>query len=295
MKILYIGCVKSSHTILQKLVDNRKNVVGIITKKQSNFNSDFCDLSDIAVSEKIDYMYVNSVNENLSVEFIKDKKPDIIYCFGWSELIGREILNIPRLGVVGMHPAKLPKNRGRHPIIWALALGLRETASTFFLMDEKADSGNIISQESITIDYQDDAASLYDKILAVACGQVIKFTDAFCNNTIELKDNVRSNSNYWRKRTAKDGEIDWRMSSYNIYNLVRALTVPYVGAHFVYNNQQIKVWRVEEIITDEYQNIEPGKVLSIDSENKSIIIKAGDNLVRVKDCVVEGLSEGDYL
>ncbi|MFQ8877714.1 MAG: hypothetical protein ACLR7N_03875 [Roseburia hominis] len=40
--------------------------------------------------------------------------------------------------------------------------------------------------------------------------------------------------NVWRKRGKRDGEIDWRMSSRAIYNLVRALTKPYVGAHFVY-------------------------------------------------------------
>lgn len=37
------------------------------------------------------------------------------------------------MGVLGYHPAKLPQNRGRHPLIWALALGLKKSASTFFL------------------------------------------------------------------------------------------------------------------------------------------------------------------
>jgi len=41
-------------------------------------------------------------------------------------------LGIAPLGVVGFHPAALPANRGRHPLIWALFLGLKKTASTFF-------------------------------------------------------------------------------------------------------------------------------------------------------------------
>ena len=36
------------------------------------------------------------------------------------------------MGVLGFHPSELPKNRGRHPLIWALALGLKKSASTFF-------------------------------------------------------------------------------------------------------------------------------------------------------------------
>jgi len=59
----------------------------------------------------------------------------------------KESLDLPHLGVIDFHPAALPANRGRHPIIWALVLGLQETASTFFFMDEGADSGDIISQE----------------------------------------------------------------------------------------------------------------------------------------------------
>lgn len=82
------------------------------------------------------YIYSIDINDNSSVKFIRECNPDIIYCFGWSQLIKSEILNIPKLGVIGNHPAELPKNRGRHPIIWALALGLKQTASTFFIMNE---------------------------------------------------------------------------------------------------------------------------------------------------------------
>ena len=40
--------------------------------------------------------------------------------------------------------------------------------------------------------------------------------------------------------------IDWRMSSINIYNLVRALTRPYVGATFIYKDKHIKVWKARD-------------------------------------------------
>ena len=61
-------------------------------------------------------------------------------------------------------PGLTPQNRGRHPIIWTLALGLCETGSTFFFMDEGADSGDILSQKKITILPEDNAGSLYQKL-----------------------------------------------------------------------------------------------------------------------------------
>ena len=61
------------------------------------------------------------------------------------------------LGVISSHPAALPANRGRHPILWALVLGLAETASTFLGMDDVADSCDDISQVRIRIDTFDNA------------------------------------------------------------------------------------------------------------------------------------------
>ena len=54
------------------------------------------------------------------------------------------------------------------------------------------------------------------------------------NNSIKRIKQDHSISNIWRKRGLKDGIIDWRMSSIGIYNLVRALTKPYIGAIFYY-------------------------------------------------------------
>ena len=88
-----------------------------------------------------------------------------------SRLLKEEILSIAPFGVVGFHATALPANRGRHPIIWALVLGLSETASTFFFMDEGADSGDILSQYKLSISENDNAESLYKKVIKVASVQ----------------------------------------------------------------------------------------------------------------------------
>ena len=68
------------------------------------------------------------------------------------------------------------------------------------------------------------------------------------------------------------------MSSRAIYNLVRALTKPYVGAHIVWNDKEYKIWEVIERINDEI-NIEPGKVIEV---NNNIVIKTSDGSVELK-------------
>jgi methionyl-tRNA formyltransferase len=153
-----------------------------------------------------------------------------------------EMLGIAPLGVVGFHPSKLPANRGRHPLIWALVLGLKETASTFFFMDEGVDSGDILSQKTIEIFEDDDAGDLYQKVTETALVQLedfVPYLEEGCYDRV-LQDHDKAN--VWCKRGKKDGRIDWRMSARSIHNLVRGLTKPYVGAHFELNDEEIKVW-----------------------------------------------------
>jgi methionyl-tRNA formyltransferase len=293
MKILFIGAVEFSYKTLQKLVELKTNIVGVCTKKESNFNSDFYDLSKICEGDGIPYKYVKDINSKENIEWIKNLKPDIIFCFGWSNLIKKEILSIPSLGVIGYHPAALPQNRGRHPLIWTLALGLEKSASTFFFMDEDADSGDILSQKEFNIDYKDDARSLYNKVTNLALEQIEEFLAQLQNNTFKKIKQDELKANYWRKRNKEDGKIDFRMSRRAIYNLVRALTHPYIGAHLIYKGEEIKVWRVKEEKCN-LKNIEPGKVLDI--QDNKILVKTYDNAIWLIDHEFNEIPKvGEYL
>lgn len=296
MNILFIGCVESSYILLKELIDNSAKICGVVTKKESNFNSDFCDLASLCINHSIEYIYAEQSIDSQTAKFIRNKKPDIIYCFGWSHLLSKDIIDIPKLGVVGFHPAKLPNNRGRHPLIWALVLGLESTASTFFMIDEKADNGDIVSQVEISIDNKDDAQSLYNKVTEVAKKQVIQITKSFFDGSINYVKQKSDEGNIWRKRSKKDGKIDFRMSSLGIYNLVRGLTKPYVGAHIEHNGCDYKVWETQVIEKNIYnfKNIEPGKVIEV-YNSKSFMIKTGDGLIKIIESDDIDLSVGDYL
>jgi len=276
IKIVFVGCVNFSASMLNEIIINGYKPSLVITKKSSRFNSDFCDLSTICIKNNIKYIYTNDVNSNEVINELKAHKPDVVFCFGWSSLIKKDFLQIPTLGVLGFHPALIPENKGRHPIIWALALGLKQTGSTFFFMDEGADTGDIISQVKLNIDIKDNASTLYDKIIATSKTQIHDILLELENASYSKRKQNLNKGNSWRKRTKKDGEIDFRMSSMSIYNLVRSLDKPYPGSHFILNNEEIKVWKVK-IGNEVSNNIEPGKVLAI--KNDKIQIKTGDGTV----------------
>lgn len=293
MKIVFLGTVDFSKTILLKLIELKARVVGVITQSNSSINSDYVDLVPICETNNIPYLIADYNDTDQLKAWISNLSPDILFCFGWSRLIKKEILEIPPMGVVGYHPAELPFNRGRHPLIWALFLGLESTASTFFFMNEQADAGDILSQAKISIGKDDDAATLYAKIAEAGVKQVEEFYPLLVKREFKRVPQQHQLSNNWRKRGKKDGLIDFRMTSSAIYNLVRALTHPYVGAHLVHNNGDIKIWKVREVANDN-KNIEPGKVIEV--TNLGVVVKTFDAAIELLEHEFDTMpSLGEYL
>ena len=293
MRIVFIGTVEFSLRALEHLIGAGAHISGVCTRQASTFNADFADLEPVCRKNGIPCLQVDDINSSDALNWIRERRPDVIFCFGWSFLLKGDLLALPPMGVLGYHPAALPANRGRHPLIWALALGLPKTASTFFFMDEGADSGDIVSQREIVIAPDDDAATLYAKMTATALKQVNEFVPAIQEGRHQRLEQSPLLANYWRRRGPADGQIDWRMSARAVHNLVRALAKPYVGAEFRQQGQPIKVWKVA-VVDDVAANIEPGKVLKTD--NGQVLVKCGEGAVLLLETSPGFIaSVGEYL
>ena len=277
MKTVLIGCVEFSHTMLSRLLElDAIGIAGVVTRKSSKYNADFRSLAPLAEENGIPIFFTEGNDQETMAAWVRGIEPDVVFCLGWSYLLGPDILSIPTEGVIGYHPTLLPRNRGHHPIVWALALNLQETGSTFFIMDEGADSGDIISQRRIPISDDDDAASLYAKLQDAAVEQLAEIVESLLLANLERRPQDPAQATFWRKRGKRDGEIDWRMSTAGICDLVRALTRPYVGAHCVYAGCESKVWKAVPAPSPR-PDVEPGRVLAVNASG--ITVKTGDGAV----------------
>lgn len=295
LRVAFIGCVGSSKVVLQTLLSlppSLCEVVAIVTMRSTALNSDHVDLDGLAPG--VPLLHVEDAPDaTRQAGWLRERRPDLVFCVGWSRLLGDEVLKVAPRGVVGFHPTALPANRGRHPLVWALALGLDRTASSFFLMDAGADSGPLLSQLPVDIDRDDDAASLYAKVLALLPHQVESIVRGLADGSLTPQPQDASRATYWRKRNADDGRIDWRMDASGVRNLVRALARPYPGAHFMHQGRAVKVWKCDEL-SEGPPNAEPGKVLAV--EGRRITVRCGRGSVRLTDHELDTLpANGDHL
>lgn len=295
LRVVFIGCVDLSHRLLTQLLEvPTATVVGVVSRERSSLNSDFRPLAPLANEHGIP-LYLSDVSGRDGMSsWIAGHRPDVCYCFGWSQLLGADVLDAAPFGVVGYHPTELPRNRGRHPIIWTLVLGLDRTASTFFFMDQGADSGDILDQVPVEVHDEDDAAQLYERLAAVATQQLVRFSDLEYLTHFERRPQDHSLANTWRKRTKDDGRIDWRMASRSIYNLVRALAPPYPGAHAVVGGQDVRILRARVESDGGPLNLEPGRVVAV--AGREVIVQCGVGRIRLIDHELEPVPEpGSYL
>ncbi|MEE2698284.1 MAG: formyltransferase family protein [Pseudomonadota bacterium] len=294
MKAVFIGCVDMSYILLERLLElNDIKIVGVITREESRFNSDFRSLEPLAISARIPCFKTKDNCDKEMSAWVRGVSPDVVFCCGWSWLLKGEMLSIPKKGVIGFHPALLPKNRGRHPIVWALALGMRETGSTFFFVDAHVDSGDIVSQHKIIISDTDDAETLYTKIKDVAVEQIKEVALGLANGTLKRYPQNAAEATVLRKRSKKDGKINWALPVSEVYNLVRALARPYIGAHCFYNDQEFKVWKAKPFMVNATK-VTPGKVLNV--EGNKITIQCADGALTLLDHEIKNLPVvGDIL
>src|SRR3954452_251906 len=91
-------------------------------------------------------------------------RPDLIVSAGFPWRIPRDVIELPRMGAVNMHPSLLPRHRGPNSVGWAIRADDAEFGLTIHRLDTEFDTGAILAQTRIPITDDDDNASLTGKV-----------------------------------------------------------------------------------------------------------------------------------
>lgn len=275
MKIAFIGGVEFSHELLSATLSNGWDVSIVFSYEDSKekYYSDMASFSNLTKKYGIKHVQVDNINDSGNVKLLKEINPDLILVMGWSQLLAKEIIKIPKLGVIGSHPTELPKYRGRAPIPWTIIKNLKESALTFFYIDEGVDDGDILDQRKFALSEKDDAASIYKIIIDLG-------KEMLLDNLVYLKDGnaMRRKQNQnefienWPKRTMSDGKINWNMPAKEIHTLIRATSHPYPGAFTFFKNKKLIIWKA---IYENEKFSKPGKILSVNKNEVKINTASG--------------------
>lgn len=291
MKLAFISGVKFGYDLLSEILKAGwlVDVVFSYADSKKLIYSDFASFEQITRDHRIKHVKVNNINDEENIALLRERKPDLILVMGWSQILKSEILRIPKLGVIGSHPTELPKFRGRAPVPWTIIKGLKESALTFFYMEEGIDDGDILDQRKFKITEEDDATSIYEKITTTGKNMILENLPAIENGTTKrIKQDESKFIEYWPKRTPDDGRINWTKPGKEIHDLIRATTHPYPGAFSSYRKSILKIWKSQFL---QELNKEPGKIMGI--TNNGVKIGTGNGVVLIKKASLENDKEID--
>ena len=272
VRIVVIGAVSSTKKIIEVLFRNKMNVVGIfgLDPMVSKNVSGFVDLKVIAENERVSFQYFKQINADSIISALNVLAPEIIFGVGFSQLIGNEILKIPKFGVIGFHPTLLPKGRGRAPLAW-LILKEKVGAASFFLMGEGADDGPVLGQSRFNITDWDNTSSLEEKLLVHIEEALMQLLSDIKLGIWDPKPQNEMEASYFGVRYPNDGLINWNNSKESISRLIRATSHPYPKAFTFFEDKKITINEVHCYDGPQFIGV-PGRVLRIDRENGFLVM-----------------------
>jgi len=159
------------------------------------------------------------------------------------------VWEIPSCGCFNLHASLLPQYRGAAPINHVLINGEQETGLTTFLIDDHMDTGAILLQEPVSIDPEEDAGSLHDKLMTAGGPLIAKTIDGLWNGSLKATPQplVPGRDLKTAPKISRDTcRIDWTLDPVRITNLVRGLS-PVPAAYATLKNgdmvQDVKIFR----------------------------------------------------
>lgn len=235
--ILVFAYSDLGHACLKYLVDRGENVVGVYTHEDKPGETIwFPSVQQFALDHSIP-VRTEEVLREIS------EQPDLIFSFYYRNLIPTGILSLPKLGAYNMHGSLLPLYRGRAPINWAVLNGETKTGATLHVMTEKADAGDIVDQEKVSIGPNDTAADVQASVTQAAVAVLARQIENLKTGRAPRIPQDPSSASYFGRRHPKDGEIDWVWPAARIHNLVRAVTHPYPGAFAFLAGEKTWIWK----------------------------------------------------
>jgi methionyl-tRNA formyltransferase len=131
-------------------------------------------LREVKARHNIHVVGSKDVNDAETMTIIRGWQPDLVISIYLNQLIRRELIELPRLGCLNIHPALLPRNRGLFPYFWAMTNGDQETGVTLHWVDERFDTGDLLLQEVLPIDPDETMTSLQYKSAQVGGEMLIR-------------------------------------------------------------------------------------------------------------------------
>ena len=279
LRIVFMGTPEFAVGILDTIIKNNYEVVGVITAADKPAGRGqklkYSAVKEYALSDNLPLMQPLNLKDESFLAELKTLNANLQIVVAF-RMLPKVVWEMPSLGTFNLHASLLPNYRGAAPINWAIINGETKTGVTTFFIDDKIDTGAMILSSEITIDENENAGNLHDRLMELGSKTVIDTLEMIEKgnvSTVIQKDTADIKTAY--KLNKENCKIDWTKSAQEINNLIRGLS-PYPAAwcFFGDKNEEWNVKIYDGTIISEEHNYDVGSLICSKKEMK-IAVKNG--------------------
>ena len=287
LRIVFMGTPDFAVPSLQELVENGFDVVAVITApdkpKGRGQKLSISPVKAYSLSQNIPVLQPTNLKDPAFVEILQSYKVNLQVVVAF-RMLPEVVWKMPEIGTFNLHASLLPAYRGAAPINWAIINGEKETGVTTFFLRHEIDTGNIIFQEKEDILPDDDAGSLYNRLMHKGAALVLRTVKAIQQNNYSTQVQDMETATKKAPKIFKDTcRINWDATAEEIHNLIRGLS-PYPAAWTYIGNTMCKIFK-SEISRHDLGLKHPG---AYETHNNQLYFKTADHLIKVTELQMEG-------
>ena len=182
LKIVFMGTPQFAVESLKTLIEEKYNVVGVVTMPDKPIGRHQTELSVSAVKQfaqnhGLPILQPASLRDEAFLEALRKWEADIQIVVAF-RMLPEVVWAMPPFGTFNLHAALLPQYRGAAPINWAIINGETQTGVTTFFLDHDIDTGNIIRRVPVPILDTDNAGNVHDRLMHLGAKLVRETVDA---------------------------------------------------------------------------------------------------------------------
>ncbi|WP_341199274.1 methionyl-tRNA formyltransferase [Croceibacter atlanticus] len=290
LRILFMGTPEFATTILDHVINEDYNVVGVVTApdKPAGRGRKIHEshVKGYAVKKGLKVLQPTNLKSKEFSEQLNELDPNVIIVVAF-RMLPKQVWQYPEYGTFNLHASLLPQYRGAAPIHWAIINGETTTGVSTFFIDEKIDTGEMILQKETTITPDETVGELHDKLMNLGCSTVTETLKLISEDTVtttpQLKDTTLKTA---YKLNNDNTRVNWSLPVNEVYNKIRGLNpfpVAYTILHQDNEELRMKLYKVR--MQQEEHSKSPG---TINIEDSTLKIAAKDGFILVEELQLPG-------
>ena len=266
LKIVFMGTPEFSVPALNLLIKKKYNILKVYTqppqKSKRGQKVNFSAIGDFCQKNEINFNNPSNLNNQEEIQDFKLLSPDIVVVVAYGQLIPKAFLKLAKFGFINIHASLLPKWRGAAPIQRAIINGDKKIGVSIMKIQEKLDTGPILSSKQIDLDKNSTHGEVEKKLSLIGADLLVESLKSIENGTLKFIEQASKDATYAKKIDKKESKINWNLDANKVLAHVHGLS-PSPGAWFNYENERFKVLKAQI-------SLKRGKQGSVIDENLTI-------------------------